>query len=88
MHEHRMQFLLDRVDLYLSGGLFQSLLLSSCDVDGGSGLRELESDSFADTSGGTCYYTHPTGQGHFSRRETTQQHVVMETFNINWTYQS
>lgn len=39
--------------------------MSPCDVDGGSGLRELESDSFANTSGGTCYHTHPTGQGHF-----------------------
>lgn len=61
MPEHSMRFLLNPADLYLSGGLFQSLLLSPCDVDGGPGLGELESDSFANTSGGTCYQTHPIG---------------------------
>lgn len=56
---------LQAVDLYLSSGLFQSPLLSPCDVDGGSSLGELESDSFANTPGGTRHHTHPARQGHF-----------------------
>lgn len=60
-----MEITFQAEDVYLGGGLFQSLLLSPCDVDGGSGLGELESDSFANTPGSTCYQTHPTRQGHF-----------------------
>lgn len=50
---------------YLCSSLFQTLLLASCDIDGGSSLRELEGYSSANSSGGTCYHTNPSGQGHF-----------------------
>lgn len=59
---------------HLCSGLFQSLLLAPCDVDCGSGLGQLEGDSPAYTSGGTCDHTHPARQGHFPWGRT-QHHI-------------